>query len=516
MIALTYQITSEEPLLVTALNGDPNSGVAFPFIPGSTLRGLVAGRCVKQRPNDDLDLWARELLFDGQTRYLHAYLADDQQRRCLPVPLSWRKEKLRHIESGSIEDHACTLPDPPSFKQPVPLQGFIHLSGESVQIYHPERRIAVHTLRDRAAGRPTRERGAVYRYDALAAGQRFAGAVLCATLDAAQTLQTLLKPGRYRLGGAQTAGYGRVRLDEVTVDERWHEYEHAAHLRTVRKGEPFVVTVLSDTILRNENGATHTDLPAALGWPVRLVRAFKGATEIGGFNRKWGLPLPQYQALCAGSVFVLQATQEISADIIGKRIVSGVGERRDEGFGRLAVNWQREETLTQVPATYQQEQSVKTGTLTDDELVFVRRTVTRRWQRDLDRALVKAINDLTIYNAPQNSQLSRVRVLARSALSEGNLARLSALFGKGPQALKGNSLQQFERARIQGERLSDWIVQLAGHPEGVLAQLPLSQDDAKPLAQVKPQAGWEAQIAVRLIDGVLGKEMARRRQGGQS
>ena len=41
MKAITYTITLEQPVLVTSLDGDPNSGVAFDYIPGSVIRGMI-------------------------------------------------------------------------------------------------------------------------------------------------------------------------------------------------------------------------------------------------------------------------------------------------------------------------------------------------------------------------------------------------------------------------------------------------------------------------------------------
>ena len=40
MNVINYQITLLEPTLVTALQGDPNSSVAFDYLPGSVLRGV--------------------------------------------------------------------------------------------------------------------------------------------------------------------------------------------------------------------------------------------------------------------------------------------------------------------------------------------------------------------------------------------------------------------------------------------------------------------------------------------
>ena len=59
---------------------------------------------------------------------------------------------------------------------------------------------------------------------------------------------------------------------------------------------------------------------------------------VGGFNRKWGLPLPQTPALKRGSVLKLEITNEVSEKTLWKLIDNGLGERRNEGFGRIGIN----------------------------------------------------------------------------------------------------------------------------------------------------------------------------------
>ena len=92
MIALTYRLTLQEPVLATALDGEPNSAVSYDYIPGSMIRGLVAAALT--RPTVDLAMTERELLFSGEVRYLHAYPARQNSLRSLPAPHSWRKNKV--------------------------------------------------------------------------------------------------------------------------------------------------------------------------------------------------------------------------------------------------------------------------------------------------------------------------------------------------------------------------------------------------------------------------------------
>lgn len=525
MIAVTYRIQLEEPVLVTALSGDPNSAVSHSFIPGSVMRGLVAGQYLAQRPDQDLAKNARPVFFDGQTRFLNAYLCDAQWHRRLPASFSWRREKTRSEQSGPLEDHAVLDPKDTDFKPPKGppkgVDGFAWLSDGEVSLALPNRHIAVHTLRDRDAGRPTGEHGALYRYDGLAPGERFVGAILAPSQQVAEELRRLLPEGSYNLGKAATAGYGRIFLHDVEVDLDWQECDMG--MEAVGAGGTFVVNLLSDAILRDENGATHTDLAKALedlSIKVTQERAFKAVAPVGGFNRTWGLPLAQTLALQGGSVFVFKAKAEIPLEAIQQLVKDGIGERRVEGYGRLAINWQEEETLQQVKAPdFKPPPPSAVDLRGDAELeLLARRMATRRRRRELDRALVQAINYLRMgKKSPPNTQLARVRIIARSALAERQLGRIGDLFKRrvdNPYVMKETALKQFEAARIEGQRLSDWIIELADEPGKVWQKL-RGSGKAKTLGEVEAEGGLAEEYAVRLIDGVLAKEMARRRKGGE-
>jgi CRISPR-associated protein Csx10 len=517
MMALTYGITLREPLLATALDGDPNSAVSHHYIPGSMIRGLVAAQLARQNP--DLATAERTLLFSGQVRYLNAYPGHLHGWRSLPVPRSWRRDKER-ADNPRIEDHA--LIQESEFQATRDINGFVFVEDDEAQLAPTNRHIMVHTRRDRFAGRPRpgAAGGAVYQYDALAPGLHFRGAILVADNTQAQTMRDLLPVGEYRLGGARTAGYGLVWLDDVQLVDSWLEYGESP--TSVSAGQCFRVTLLSDTILRDGWGATHTDLAAALGLPVRCQVAFKQITAVGGFNRKWGTPLPQEQALQAGSVFVLCADAEISAQQLQTLIQNGIGERRAEGFGRIALNWPQEGELNQVSRDAERNEILPVQ-LTASERLMAQRMATRRRRHTLEHQLAAAIRTVTQpepTRRPPTSQLARVRIIVRSALKERDTSRLLDLFAddgdKNPRALKANARQKFARCRLAGassQRLNEWIRELCHRPEESLSRI-FRNLQSQTLGNEAPDDWFTEEYALRLIDGVLEELMRQNRKGG--
>jgi len=143
MKVINYHITLLEPTLVTALQGDPNSAVAFDYLPGSVLRGVLIGKYLGSKSDTASDGTLRSLFFDGTTRYLNGYPLDVYKHPSVPIPLSWQRVKDKE---GEIFDFAVEPQDDKQQWQPVTALFYTH-SGEDVRLIRPDRNVAIHTQR---------------------------------------------------------------------------------------------------------------------------------------------------------------------------------------------------------------------------------------------------------------------------------------------------------------------------------------------------------------------------------
>jgi len=155
--------------------------------------------------------------------------------------------------------------------------------GAAARFYSPERRIAVHTARDARLGRPTEGAGAVFQYDALAPGQRFAGAILVGTIDDGEALKDLLTSSPLRLGGSRSAGYGQVRVVATAVVAGWQE---TAAPHDLAPDDRLLLTCISPCLVRDGQGRFAADLrieelAAILGHLHRRVAGRPGAHRAG-------------------------------------------------------------------------------------------------------------------------------------------------------------------------------------------------------------------------------------------
>ena len=529
MKIIPYRVTLLEPLLATRIAGDPNSGVSYPYLPGSLVRGAAVAAYMREKAIAALDAGTEEvrrLFFDGRTRYLNAYPVDARGIRTLPTPRS-----LFHVkgEESSIYDFAIeTISEVDDEKVQFVAaaresQPFCWIEDDHIFFVAPERRINVHTQRDRVKGRATEESGAVFQYDALEEGQTFAGWVLVDDDADVEPVSSLLRRS-YRLGGSSNSGYGRVAVEVGTPQDIWRETPN--RIAPIDDGETFVVTLLSDTLVRDPDTGQYTwnlqpALQRLLGVEIECIQADDQRSvwrleEVGGFNRTWGLPLPQAQAIAGGSAFVFRARATIPLEAISSVEWRGIGERRSEGFGRLAFNWQSEARLTRVAPPEASPIAQPAPKLDGVAYEKAQQMAQRMLRRKLDGMLRKAINDLQIPKRPpiSNAQISRLRIIAREALPHGDLARLQKYVEENIKTRR-SVRDQFNQTRLGSERLSRWLEERLSQPETVWNKLGAQNISKRIGDNVQVSAYGNEVLAceytIRLIDGVLAKLAKERR-----
>jgi CRISPR-associated protein Csx10 len=493
MKAITVTLKTEQPVLATSFQGDPNSDVSYPYIPGSAIRGALIGRYLKRHPLQNTDILQNEsvqrLFFNGSTQFLNAYL-DAKGKRTLPIPRSWRKEKGIDLPC-QVFDLSQNVPEDTLLKSVD--SEFCIVQSNLITLYATDKRINIHNLRHRRRGRAVPDKlnaagkvveageGAVFRYEAIDAGQTFQAVILCVDADE-QTLKDLLTPADLWVGGSQSAGYGHTKIIKIDSEANWNEVGIAATERCDR--DTLTIILLSDLILQDEQGHYVADpklvaQQLALPSEAKLKSNYTRTTLIGGFNRKWGLPLPQIQALAAGSVLVFD-NASVTAEQIAEWETQGLGDRRVEGFGRIAINWLEEHKTFNAKSPDKAKSKHGERPLSQSSMQLAEQMAERLMRQKLDQVLLDQVGRTSIDPIHiTNSQLSRLILVARQALTLGDRAMesIQTLL----QNLPANATGQFERTKMNGsqkslmQQLKEWIdnpkVWISNPPSVTIANL---------------------------------------------
>ncbi|EAW36939.1 RAMP superfamily CRISPR-associated protein [Lyngbya sp. PCC 8106] len=498
MKVITFLLETQQPVLATSFQGDPNSDVSFAYIPASMIRGALIGRYLKRHPelpedilsDADINKEVKRLFFDGNTRYLNAYLfCKKQKRRTLPVPLSWYKKKdeeLPQEQEPALEVYDLSNYEPEQESLKNLSEKFCTVNERQVVLYREKRRINIHTTRDRTKGHSSATKhdqatnqvieegeGAIFRYEALDVKQTFQGVILCED-DDAERIEGLLKPADIWLGGSRSAGYGHTKIKIINPDkplelDNWNEIQIKPENRVNRR--KLKITLLSDTILRDCCGqflanpclvkqAIEDKLQVQL---PQATNVFISSTVVGGFNQKWGLPLPQVPALSAGSVFVFDV--QLTTEQIKILESQGIGERCIEGFGRVAVNWLAEHRHFSA----RPPESVKANETELDEKYhdLAAQMAENILRQKLDQFLVEKISYISIQGEISNSQLSRLEIVAQQALTVQSRIPVFRLL----RYLASNARNQFKNTEVSGiaerpKHLDEQIYDLLRKPIG--------------------------------------------------
>jgi CRISPR-associated protein Csx10 len=504
MNGFIYTLTLQEPVLASSLGGEPNSANSLYYIPGGAIRG--AAILAYGSDHDAAEPEFQRLFLKGDTRFLNAYPLMNE-RRVLPTPLSWQverkpapnKDKKVYKDNASAPANVDTKNAPFSFWQLE--DQLLHSADEKWQVN-------IHTQRDAVRGRATTEAGAVYRYISLPAGMKLQGAVITQDAADATQIEAMLKDKIILLGKARTAGYGHAKVDTVPMPENWRELD-----QPFTASETFTLTLLSPMLVRDERGQFSLDikpsLTARLGVTPVIEKIERRAETIGGFNRKWGLPLPQVTAIAAGSVFTVKAnvTAEKLLDLESK----GMGERRAEGFGRVAVNLVTPDEM-EWKTNDADQAPLAVGTIAKDD-PLAKMMLTRLMRRDLDEQVLHCarkttavyLNENNTITIP-NSQLSRWRVIVRDVLEKRNIPRLQTFVNESRDK---SGWKKMEKAKINFNskpyRLTEWIEALLGDPE-MLKQAwenGFSPERKLGLDSVSLNKDLNDEYRLRLLDAVL-------------
>ena len=345
------------------------------YIPAAALRGALAGRAFQAHPGKEHEKSLFELFFGTRVRLPMLYQAEYSYDYhniypSLPVPRDWQYCKIHGGFVGGDSALWNLMKEPPqnaitcekcwtldkTTEISAASGGYLKLGNESdnrnTRIpFLPNIALEMHHQVDALTGRVVENR--LYSYSALQSGECFCGEVLFSNqadwrdLQEMAHLPELGQAFELFLGKANGRGYGHVDAVLVAPKPVQAEEEMPPLEERVDPHAELVITLLSDTILVDEWGRSATGFEC--GWLAKALGKLELAIEVpdqycatrvvDGFNAYHGLPRWRTVALAAGSSAKVNCNLGVwDLAVLKKLEEDGLGERRGEGFGRLAIN----------------------------------------------------------------------------------------------------------------------------------------------------------------------------------
>ena len=304
-------------------------------IPGSALRGYVMSALAQDE--EHFASW-KKAFFNGQIRFLNAYLAVDGQE-LIPSLKGFYEDKTACVNRKRIQN---VLEDAvESEYKGASLGSYCFVEEDTISYTGVELSEHININNGRTVENENQkdDNRNIYRSQYLCKGQDFIGYVETAD-DADPELVakvTGLLNGSVHIGNRRSGGYGTC---ETTCREMTDSVPYQA-VRTQKSGKEFYMVLLSNLVMRSEigelTGLNLEELAERLGCQkLELKRCATSTAQVYGYNRIWKGTIPSANMYEAGSVFRLAADQEIPEENFRKVEAEGLGIRTAEGFGQVA------------------------------------------------------------------------------------------------------------------------------------------------------------------------------------
>jgi hypothetical protein len=334
-------LTLEEPFTCAERPAESNEIRGLDYIPGPTLRGSVAGALVREGRARQLEAWFG---LNGP-RWTPALPAGGWDT-VVPMPLSFAVPKGHRPFRDFDVWNRLHAPAPHIAALPFVQWTGVKERWLGLQAGLPidcagERREASMHVGLNYASQASRE-GALFSRSEIAAGARFRAWVR----DPGNVLSEV--PETIFLGKRRSAGNGAATLTIKPGPFPWAGQGAS--------GTKVLVQLISDAIVPHREGGFRQGLDRdawaeILDVPVDNVAAFSGSRPVLGWSQAKGLPRGRARAVAAGSVFKIECSSgqnPITWKAAWERVaIEGIGARREEGFGWVAVNprWLEEPSI---------------------------------------------------------------------------------------------------------------------------------------------------------------------------
>lgn len=340
MQAIKFHITTLSPLLIAANTGDSNMVGTLDYIPATALRGLFACEFIKkQKLGNDAhkDETFKNWFLRGSLKFTNAYITSTDKygkiKTNYPIPMSIQKEK----RGDKLYD--LMFQDEEFDKQTKVIDGYGRFEDNRLYKEAVKTSLNFHHARDRERG--VAKEGYFFNYESINEGQIFEGLIIGSKEDLNEFLNTFSN-GIYYVGRSRNSQYGKIVLK--FLDKKLQDFIAETGIKTeeIQAGE-ISLTLLSDTIIYNENGFPVTDsceIEKVIGCNIK--KSFIKTEHEESFISVWRLKTPSTTCFKAGSCFLI----EVKNDDIERLLElqkKGIGERTNEGFGRFVLGWQKKE-----------------------------------------------------------------------------------------------------------------------------------------------------------------------------
>ena len=354
-IKITIKLKS--PVLITDVPGEQNMVETKLYLTGSSIMGIFADKYISEKKGVADDYFYNSFLRGGLT-FTDAFKAIAADKNSLipsyVLPLSIQKKK--HDESGKCVEYFLLDENKQDKNEEnngmknkyQPVNGFGIINDGIVKTVNVESGISFHSSINNG-----KQDNDIFNYEWISPFQTFVSSIIGSESNL-KTFLSFLKESYQTtsdyegslvlnayIGRSRTAEYGNIemKISDITdidikdIPDILNNDDDLDNL--------CIMTLLSDAIIYNEYGFSSTDVNdlakcIGLGQPDKILKSAIRKNSVENFVGKWSARKPMENVIKAGSCFLIERSSlpENYKDFE----IYGIGERTNEGFGRVAFN----------------------------------------------------------------------------------------------------------------------------------------------------------------------------------
>lgn len=463
MYCLPYKVETLSDVLIMGNRSEGNMVRSFEYIPGSTMLGVFVSHYTRNKLSSDmvgsahLDSKFYSWFLNGEFIFSNAYptiKGECEEFEFYPTPLSIQMDKKNRIYNlVSLDDD--------SIRFTKPLGGYAKIVADQVLQYPVAKKLNFHHQRDERIKGLSQE-GNIFFYESLERGQIFSGEIF-GSEESLQELKDMMGNSQMiRIGRSKNTQYGKALLELFDI------VPYTPPL--IDSDEDTIILMLqSPAVFFNQYGYPEVSLEIfehylqkVLGTKdFEIETCFTRIEEFENYIGVWRMKKPLDKAFSAGSTFKVYFATEINEEIIHalqKLELEGIGERRNEGFGKVCIYTTMSETYSFARKVPLKPTQVKPEGLPPELVQSIIKNILK--ERILQETELIAIKEAEMFQffRPSNSQLSRLEHLLKiSKNPKDYIRKLNELRKPAKESLENcHNGRESLWHRLVSERILDW------------------------------------------------------------
>lgn len=450
---LCFSVKTIDTLVIAKIVGEQNTVHTEHFVPAQNIRGLVAALVIAEQnckenahKNDKFKQLILNQDMKHDIRWGHAFLkgtqvlakvygyvkTDDRPNEKSPAFNFFEKDN----ESKVLKGIGGFVETDTAIKKDVKTSFSFHNTRKN----------------DRVAGRSTQENGGIFYYEAIEKEQTFTGEIIGKEADLKEIQRLLFQnnEGQHRIGKSKTAQYSKVQFEKLDIQDVIMPSISQRYL-----------VFQSPVITHNKYGMAvpcistlQAELTTLLG-NVTIERIAASSVQVENYMGVWQSKTPREAAFDIGTTLKITFKDDITQKNLQNVVETGLGERKNEGYGNVKWMDLRESLIRQDKEDEEDEkneQNTENEQSAGKDITFSQETLQKIKEKQIDTDTSNIIKKQAVNAA---SEMAKRKIISNSFASR-LLDELKAAEAKGEHLLQEwKKFLDHIKDKKQGDTLKD-------------------------------------------------------------